>query len=346
MASSFDRWEKDPFFSVAEEVQQSADRTWIHALKDVSCTWNLKEIGRDLRTAISTTKWQLEEFEMAVQLSSQCEEARERHSDFIAAIKDQILTIEKYLLESACSEVRSSMHLDEGERNELALFLSAPPQPGDFLKKPVQPIEFSSSEANSEMSVGHRRAASAADIGAWKMAILDDVSQQNSSNGRPPIPRKAPSSGSLSSRESAATGKWSKNSFRNSKAMSHYSAVLNELKFLRSSISVYLFLLQGNDECFEKKSGGVDCDENQLNGWYGSIQTQLRRSQHQMKSSSLINIAVWALMLICLIGELLSLTSSSFFGVFYSFIPSAVLFSSKAYILFLIHAVLIVLHNI
>lgn len=26
MASSFERWEKDPFFSVAEEVQESADR--------------------------------------------------------------------------------------------------------------------------------------------------------------------------------------------------------------------------------------------------------------------------------------------------------------------------------
>lgn len=26
MASSFDRWEKDPFFTAAEEVQESADR--------------------------------------------------------------------------------------------------------------------------------------------------------------------------------------------------------------------------------------------------------------------------------------------------------------------------------
>jgi len=26
MASSFDRWEKDPFFNAAEEVQESADR--------------------------------------------------------------------------------------------------------------------------------------------------------------------------------------------------------------------------------------------------------------------------------------------------------------------------------
>jgi len=26
MASNFDRWEKDPFFNAAEEVQESADR--------------------------------------------------------------------------------------------------------------------------------------------------------------------------------------------------------------------------------------------------------------------------------------------------------------------------------
>ncbi|GMI89687.1 hypothetical protein like AT1G27700 [Hibiscus trionum] len=278
MASSFDRWEKDPFFSVAEEVQQSADRmestyrTWIHAIKDVSCTWNLKEIGRDLRTAISTTKWQLEEFEMAVQSSSPSEEARDRHCDFIAAIKDQLLSIEKYLQESACSEVRSSMHLDEGERNELALFLCAPSLPRDFLKNAVHSTVLSSSEANTEMSVGHRRAASAVDIGAWRIAVLDDVSQQNSSNP----PRRAPSSASLSSRESAATVKCSKN-------------------------SANAELPRGNDECYEKNSAGVDCDDKQLNGWYGSIQRRLRRS---MKNNSHFNITVWALMFICLIGEL------------------------------------------
>ncbi|KAE8716290.1 Cytochrome B5, n3,ATCB5-D,CB5-D [Hibiscus syriacus] len=305
MASSFDRWEKDPFFSVAEEVQQSADRmestyrTWIHAIKDDSSAWNLEELGRDLRTAISTTKWQLEEFERAVQLSSPSEEARDRHCDFISALKDQSLKIEKYLQESACSEVKSSMHLDEGERNELALFLSAPhltrgstrpkkPVRGnesrrgvnresapDFLKNAVQSIELSSSEANSEKSVGIRRAASAADIGAWKIAILDDVSQKNSSNGRSILPpRRAPSSGSLSSKESAATEELSKNSIRKSK---------------------------GNDECYEKNSGGVDSDDKQLNGWYESIQRQLRRSQHQTKSNPFTNIAVWALMFICLI---------------------------------------------
>ncbi|KAE8665200.1 hypothetical protein F3Y22_tig00112647pilonHSYRG00011 [Hibiscus syriacus] len=303
MASSFDRWEKDPFFSVAEDVQQSADRmestyrTWIHAIKDVSSAWNLEELGRDLRTTISTTKWQLEEFEKAVQLSSPSDEARDRHRDFILALKDQVLKIEKDLQESDCSEVRSSMHLDEGRGNEIRRGINRESAP-DFLKNAVQSIELSSTEANSEKTVGIRRAASAAYIGAWKIAILDDVSQQNSSNGRSFLPpQRAPSSGSISVKESATMGNWSKNSIRKSETMSRHQE--SNAGLLRPPE-----LPRGNDECYEKNSGGVDCDDKQRNGWYGSIQIQLRRSQHQTKSNPFINIAVWALMFICLIGEL------------------------------------------
>ncbi|XP_039050180.1 uncharacterized protein LOC120191266 [Hibiscus syriacus] len=141
------------------------------------------------------------------------------------------------------------MHLDEGEPNELALFLFAPrdmtlpsknhgrgnevrrgmnrESATDLLKNAALSIELRSSEPNSEKSVGHRRAAGAANIGAWKIAIGDDVVQKNTSNSRPSIPpRRAPSSGSLSSMESAAMGKWSKNSFRKSKA----TTVIKSLK--------------------------------------------------------------------------------------------------------------------
>ncbi|XP_039023367.1 uncharacterized protein LOC120156007 [Hibiscus syriacus] len=292
-------------------------QTWIHAIKDVSSPWNFEELGRDLRTAISTTKWQLEEFEKAVQLSSPSEEARDRHCEFILAIKDQILKIEKYLQESACKEASSSMHLDEGECNELALFLFAPgdttlpsknhgrgnevrrgmnrESAPDLLKNAVQSIELSSSEPNSEKSVGHRRAASAANIGAWKIAIGDDVVQKNTSNSRPFIPpRMAPSSGSLSSMESAAMGNWSKNSLRKSKATSRQQE--SKADFLRPPE-----LPRGNDECYEKNTGGVDCDDKQLNSWYGSFQKQLRWSQYQTKSNRPVDIAVWALMFICVI---------------------------------------------
>ncbi|KAL3351634.1 hypothetical protein AABB24_019953 [Solanum stoloniferum] len=88
MGSYFDRWEKDPFFSAAEEVQESADRmestyrTWIHALKDTSGRWNSNELCRDLRTTLGTAKWQLEEFDRAVSSSynnTSTDDAKERH---------------------------------------------------------------------------------------------------------------------------------------------------------------------------------------------------------------------------------------------------------------------------
>ena len=44
MASSFDRWEKDPYFSAAEEVQESADRYLFLFLKIIVSFikhWNL-----------------------------------------------------------------------------------------------------------------------------------------------------------------------------------------------------------------------------------------------------------------------------------------------------------------
>ncbi|TKY57875.1 Syntaxin-61 protein [Spatholobus suberectus] len=139
MASSFDRWEKDPFFNAAEEVQESADRmestyrTWIHATKDGSSMWNSDELCRDLHTALGTAKWQLEEFERAVRSSyskSSSEEARNRHRDFITAIEDKIMKVEHSLSESVVPGSKASLpwlHLDEGEQNELALFLSGMP---------------------------------------------------------------------------------------------------------------------------------------------------------------------------------------------------------------------------
>ncbi|KAF2324295.1 hypothetical protein GH714_011770 [Hevea brasiliensis] len=129
MASSFDRWEKDPFFSAAEEVQESADRmestyrTWIHAKKDASSLWNSEELRRDLRIALGTTNGRLSYNKTFI------EDARDRHREFIIAIEDQISKIEHSLKESALLEGKTSspwVRLDEGECNELALFLSGP----------------------------------------------------------------------------------------------------------------------------------------------------------------------------------------------------------------------------
>ncbi|KAK6277596.1 hypothetical protein POUND7_017919 [Theobroma cacao] len=339
MASSFDRWEKDPFFSVAEEVQESADRmestyrTWIHAKKDVSSTWNLEELRRDLRTALGTTKWQLEEFEKAVQSSyggSSSEDSRDRHHEFIVAIEDQISKIEKSLQESALSEGKALMpwvRLDEGECNELALFLSGPSVSGEkklppkshgreneitqgidkesvaHCSKNPQSVEWSSSEAKGQKSHGHRRTASAsADIGAWKIAIADDALQQNSSNGQPSIPpRKVPSlSGFLDSLDSVAKLKWPKNGIRKCKAVDRHHESDTEL--LRPPQ-----LDRGINACYERSKSCLNCDDcydKQLYGWYGAIQRQLQRSQYQMQYSRPIQLSVWIVLFLCLIGSM------------------------------------------
>ncbi|OMO70707.1 t-SNARE [Corchorus olitorius] len=340
MASSFDRWEKDPFFSVAEEVQESADRmestyrTWLHAKRDASSKWNIEELRRDLRTTLGTTKWQLEEFEKAVKSSykgSSSEDARDRHREFIVAIEDHISRVEKSLQESALSEGKTSMpwvRLDEGECNELALFLSGPSVSGDkkfppkshsrnneipsgmdkesvaeCSKNSSQSIEWSSSEAKGEKSYGHRRTASAsADIGIWKIAIADDVLQQNSSNGQPSIPpRKVPSvSGFLNSMESMAKLKWSNNGIRKWKAVDRHQESDTELLQPPQ-------LDRGINECYERSKSCLDCDDcydKQLYGWYGAIQRQLQRSQYQMQYGRPIQLAGWVVLFVCLIGEL------------------------------------------
>ncbi|XVF64164.1 hypothetical protein PTKIN_Ptkin09bG0145700 [Pterospermum kingtungense] len=323
MASTLDRWEKDPFFSVAEEVQESADRmestyrTWIYAKENVSSSWNFKELRRDLRTALSTTKWQLEEFERAAESSygqSSSEDARDRHREFIVAIKDQILKIERSLRESARSESKGSMswvRLDEGECNELALFLTGLSVSGD--KKlpprshgptcsmiPGQSVELSSSEAKGQKLQGHRRTASASpDIGAWKIAIGDDVLQQNSSHGQPPIPpRKVPSVyGFLNSMESDTKVKGSNNDARKWKAVNLHEESDTELLRLPQ-------LDRGIHACCESRSclDGDECYDKRLHGCCGAIQRQLQRSQYQIQNCRPSQLAAWVVLFLCLIA--------------------------------------------
>lgn len=155
---------------------------------------------------------------------------------------------ENSLQESALSEGKAPLpwvRLDEGERDELALFLSGPStyedetpvksnrrdiesslvtdrdSSPDCLKNSRHSAELGSVEARDDKSHGHRRTASAsADIGAWKIIVPDDGYQQNSFNGQTGLPvRKIPSlSGFLGSMESASKVKWSKNGFRKWKA--------------------------------------------------------------------------------------------------------------------------------
>ncbi|KAL7604369.1 hypothetical protein Lser_V15G19047 [Lactuca serriola] len=304
MSSHFERWEKDPFFSAAEEVQESADRmestyrTLIHALKEPSA-WKTEELRRDLRTAHGTAKWQLEEFEKAVEQSyikSSTEDAKTRHREFIKAIDCQISKASKALDESAIptgKPPRPWIRLNEGETEELASFLSGSKSNVDQKQKQKLPSKVQClNEKNEKKVSGHRRTASAgADIGgAWNIVVDDD-------GGKPEEPpRKIPSfSGFLNAMDSAAKLQWSKNGYRKLKLIDnrHEADVkLPEIQPLSKGINAYY---ERSKSCLEN---GDDCYQKQLYGWYGGIQRQLQRSQYYVQYSRPTQIIFWILVLI------------------------------------------------
>ncbi|GAA0169758.1 hypothetical protein LIER_24166 [Lithospermum erythrorhizon] len=319
MATHFDRWEKDPFFYAAEEVQESANRmestyrTWLHSEKDTSGFWNIYELRRDLQTTLGTTKWQLEDFEKVVNPSnnnSSDDDSRDRHRDFMVAMESQIKKVEKSLNESAVSLGKPPLpwvQLDEGECNELALFLLGPSnvdknfgrvlnsnQRADSLQDNnlLASAEHSQESPDAqecahldakEKLTGHRRTASAsADIGSWNILVSDDSLPLGSSNEKSdPPPHKVPSfSGFLNTMESATTKlKWSRNGYRKLKLVDRSE----EADALPCSQQIMKGLNSGyerNKSCLE---GGDYCYDKQLYGWYGAIQRQLQRSQYHVQ---------------------------------------------------------------
>lgn len=137
VGGSFQQWEKDVFFSAAEEVQESADvmesiyRMWRRNARDGFDLEASYEFRRELQTALGTAKWQLEEFEKAVKLShgdnSSDENAITRHRQFVSAIGNQISRVEKGLNDSLIEEGKPPLcwvQLDKEERDDLANFLS------------------------------------------------------------------------------------------------------------------------------------------------------------------------------------------------------------------------------
>ncbi|XP_051139180.1 uncharacterized protein LOC127256980 [Andrographis paniculata] len=343
MASSFERWEKDPFFPAAEEVQESADRmestyrTWIHAMKDTDGVWKLDELRRDLRTTLGTTKWQLEEFGQAVSSSytnsNSNEDERDRHRSFIVAIESQIDKVESSLNESAASHGKPPLpwvKLDEGERNELALFLSGPSsslnkasgrihsrgQGAKNSKEDDRPTITECSRSSSHLvelcqvqvegkensPPGHRRTASAsADIESWKIAVADGHSAQDVSSVKPNRqPQKIPSfSGFLSSMESSMSQlKWSKNGY---KKLKH----TDRLQEADSMPPRSQNLARGVNICYEKSKSCLDgCDEyydKQLYGWSGAIQRQLQRSQYYMQYSRSVQVFCSMFLILCVL---------------------------------------------
>ncbi|KAL3532821.1 hypothetical protein ACH5RR_006342 [Cinchona calisaya] len=136
VANSFDLWQRDTFFSAAEEVQHSADimesayRAWLRERKEGMRPQFWDDLSRELQMALGTAKWQLEEFEKAVTLSykrNADEITMTRHRQFVSAMEDQISCVEAALRESLDVDGKQPLqwvNLDEKERDDLALFLS------------------------------------------------------------------------------------------------------------------------------------------------------------------------------------------------------------------------------
>lgn len=136
VANTFDLWQKDIFFSAAEEVQASADimesayRTWVRQKREGLKSTDLDELCRELQTALGTAKWQLDEFQRAVRMNykNTANDVRtKRHEQFVSAISSQISRVESSLKEYFNDEIRKPLrwvNLDEEERDDLAMFLS------------------------------------------------------------------------------------------------------------------------------------------------------------------------------------------------------------------------------
>ncbi|XP_013622075.1 PREDICTED: uncharacterized protein LOC106328223 isoform X1 [Brassica oleracea var. oleracea] len=137
VAKSFDLWQKDVFFSAAEEVQQSADtmesayRLWIKEKRESGrVSVESDHLCNELQAALSTAKWQLEEFERAVRLShGRCRDdtTLTRHKQFVSAIENQIHRVQSALSENGEQPLRW-VDLNKEERDDLAMFLSGSSQ--------------------------------------------------------------------------------------------------------------------------------------------------------------------------------------------------------------------------
>ncbi|KAB2097035.1 hypothetical protein ERO13_A01G137900v2 [Gossypium hirsutum] len=146
MESSLLQWESDPLFSAAEVVQDSADRmeSFFRLLlhektllqSDLPDPKLLTSIGyhtRDLATVLETAKWQLEDFERAVNSSARMDQSHSRehvisrHKQFIIAIRGEINDVEKSLEDMELGNPMKNSkwgNLNQQDRDGLALFLS------------------------------------------------------------------------------------------------------------------------------------------------------------------------------------------------------------------------------
>lgn len=192
---------------------------------------------------------QLEEFQQAVQSSyggRLAEEAKARHGQFVVAIGNQVSRIESSLRDSVSEGGQKELpwvQLDEGERDELAMFLRGSTTDGDRAGKDGEGmdlglvmeegrLDFSRDLRHSDelglhekKEKGHRhlRSMSAGgDLGALKIVVANEGTriQRGSSDGRMGLglPRIVSFSDFIQTKESASRPKRSKNGFKKGKS--------------------------------------------------------------------------------------------------------------------------------
>ncbi|KAA8518576.1 hypothetical protein F0562_016050 [Nyssa sinensis] len=102
-------------------------------IQTISCSLSIEYHRRDLATTLETAKWQLEDFEREVSLSAMEDKSQtrenviSRHKQFIKAIREQIIHVEKSVEDPSVGDlVRNTewVNLNEQDRDGLALFLS------------------------------------------------------------------------------------------------------------------------------------------------------------------------------------------------------------------------------
>jgi len=180
---------------------------------------------------------QLDELNRAVKSNDETFSAgkatRIRHSQFVEAIGNQISTVENSLKESNFERgetEHSWVRLNEGERDELAFFLSFPLPPRGSPRGGRRSNEMLKEDVKEERFNGHRRTASAcADIEAWKILVPSDDQQPC-----PPLPKMPSFSCFMNDLESSSRIKWSKNVFRKLKGGDQHQQVDSETIPLRN----------------------------------------------------------------------------------------------------------------
>ncbi|XP_076910467.1 uncharacterized protein LOC143568118 [Bidens hawaiensis] len=199
VANTFDLWQKDVFFSAAEEVQASADimesayRNWVRQKREGVKSTALDELCRELQTALGTAKWQLDEFQRAVRLSYKNninDNRTARHQQFVSVISSQISGVESALKEYFSDEIQKPLrwvNLDEEERDDLAMFLSGSAEASKNIKSckdvdsyviEVEPVEIlgtsDGSSCQTDKKSGSRRARVVQDVGTLKITVDHD----------------------------------------------------------------------------------------------------------------------------------------------------------------------------